>query len=460
MLRIKDEEFKQLNVFNLLLPKSALELKGELSVVDKILEEEAFLEPFIEKFNSRCGRPSTPVDTYIRMMYLKFRYELGYETLCKEVSDSISWKVFCHIPVCKEVPDHSTLSKLTKRFGEDTLEKLNTLILQKALEKKLIKAKKIRIDTTVVKSNIHHPTDASLLSDGVKVLTRLVKKVKDAGIQAKVEFQDRTRSVKKRILNIVKFTKNRTNEAKENVHKTVKELVKITRDVLSSASKVSSIAKNEIKEAHNKSKAILIQKLDDAISTVSKVIEQTNEVLKGNTSIPDRIVSIFDQGARPIKRGKSRADVEFGRKVVLAESEEGLIICNWVEKGNPADKTLAVPIVEKSINVSNKAPEEVAGDRGFYSSKNEKEIQSLNVKHVAFPKPGKKSEKRVKYERQHWFKRLTRWRAGSEATISLLKRKYGFDVCLFHGKNTGIWVNLSIFTHNVSKLAKITAQTC
>jgi len=185
------------------------------------------------------------------------------------------------------VPDHTTLSKLTKRFGEDTLEKLNTLILQKALEKKLIKAKKIRIDTTVVKSNIHHPTDASLLSDGVKVLTRLVKKVKDAGIAAKAEFQDRTRSVKKRILNIVKFTKNRANEAKENVKKTVKELVKITRNVLSSASKVSSTAKNEIKEAHNKSKAILIQKLDDAISTVGRVIEQTNEVLKGNISIPE-----------------------------------------------------------------------------------------------------------------------------------------------------------------------------
>ncbi|MDN5312847.1 MAG: transposase, family [Thermoanaerobacteraceae bacterium] len=123
------------------------------------------------------------------------------------------------------------------------MKKLNSLILQKALYKKLIKAKKIRIDTTVIKSNIHHPTDASLLSDGVKVLTRLVKKVKDVGIAVKAEFQDRTRLVKKRILNIVKFTKNRTNEAKENVNKTIKELVKITKDVLHSASKVSAMAK-------------------------------------------------------------------------------------------------------------------------------------------------------------------------------------------------------------------------
>jgi IS5 family transposase len=135
------------------------------------------------------------------MMYLKFRYNLGYETLCKEVSDSISWKVFCHIPVCAEVPDYPTLAKLTKRFGEDTFKKLNSLIFQKALEKKLIKAKKIRIDTTVVKSNIHYPTDASLLSDGVKVLSKSInessKKGKRTGIGVKAEFQDRTRSVKK-----------------------------------------------------------------------------------------------------------------------------------------------------------------------------------------------------------------------------------------------------------------------
>lgn len=270
MLIIKNEDFKQLSVFDQLLPKSCLELKGELAVIDKILDDEILLAPFIEKFNSKCGRHSTPVDTYIRMMYLKFRYNLGYEILCKEVSDSISWKVFCHIPVCAEVPDYTTLAKLTKRFGEDTLEKLNSLILQKALEKKLIKARRIRIDTTVIKSNIHHPTDASLLSDGVKVLTRLVKKVKDAGIAVKAEFQDRTRSVKKRILNIVKFTKNRTNEAKENVQKTVKELVEITKDVLHSASKVSTMAKDETKKT--KSKAALIQKLDDVISAVGKII--------------------------------------------------------------------------------------------------------------------------------------------------------------------------------------------
>jgi hypothetical protein len=124
----------------------------------------------------------------------------------------------------------------------------------------------------------------------------------------------------------------------------------------------------------------MFQKLDDSISAVSKIINQTNEVLKGNTSTPDRIVSIFDQGAKPIKRGKVKAEVEFGRKVTLAESEEGLIVASHVEEGNPCDKTLAVPMVKKSIEVLNKAPEEVPADRGFYSSENETEIQGLNVK--------------------------------------------------------------------------------
>ncbi|MCF6095698.1 hypothetical protein L1766_01545 [Thermovorax subterraneus] len=137
-----------------------------------------------------------------------------------------------------------------------------------------------------------------------------------------------------------------------------------------------------------------------------------------------------------------------------------MIISSRVEEGNPCDKTLAVPMVKKCIEVLNKAPEEVAADRGFYSSENEREILRLNVEHVAIPKPGKKSEKRLKHEHQHWFKRLIRWRSGGEATIGLLKRKYGFDVCLFHGENTGIWINLSIFSYNVTRLAKLMVQTC
>lgn len=221
------------------------------------------------------------------------------------------------------------------------------------------------------------------------------------------------------------------------------------------------MAKNDIKKTQNdKSKTALIKKLDDAISVVDKIITQTSEVLKGTISVPDRIVSIFDQATRPIKRGKARADVEFGRKIALAESEDGLIVCSEVEEGNPSDKTLAVPIVKKAIKVLKKVPKEVAADRGFYSSKNEKDIHDLKVKYVAIPKPGKKNDKRVKFENQHWFKRLKRWRSGGEATIGLLKRKYGLDVCLFHGESTGIWVNLSIFTHNITKIARIMAQTC
>lgn len=310
---------------------------------------------------------------------------------------------------------------------------------------------------TVVKSNIHYSTDAGLLSDGIKVLTRLVKKVKDAGIAVEAEFCDRTRSVKKRILNIVKFAKNRTNEAKENIHKTVKELVEIGKEVLFSAKGVYEAAKEEVKKAQNgsNSKNLVIKKLEDTIFKVGKVIEQTNEVLKGTTSFSERIVSTFDEGTRPIKRGKARADTEFGRKAVLAESEEGLIICSEVEEGNPSDGILAVPIIKKAIKVLNKVPKEVAEDKGFYSRTNEKEIQGFKVEHVAIPKPGKKSKKRAIFERQYWFKRLIRWRSGGEATIGLLKRKYGFDRCLFHGDNTGIWVDLSIFAHNVSKLARL-----
>ncbi|MCL6557684.1 MAG: transposase [Firmicutes bacterium] len=322
MLVLKNENFNQLSLMDQFFP-DLFKLEGELARVDKILSDERFLEPFIEHFRTTCGRPTVPVDVYLRMMYLKKRYNLGYETLCKEVSDSISWRIFCHIRFEEKVPDFTTLAKLTKKYGEKTLEELNSLLIEKAREEKLIRSRKVRVDTTVVESNIHHPTDASLLSDGVRVITRVVKKVKEMGHAAKAKFSDRTRAIKRRILSMVKFGKARTQKAKEEVKGKVKEIVKITREVVGSAIKVSTMVKAEIGRAKDiqvaKVKRV-VEKLDETISVVEKVILQTEKVLCGASSIPDRIVSIFDQKARPIKRGKAKADVEFGRKVVLVDS--------------------------------------------------------------------------------------------------------------------------------------------
>lgn len=143
------------------------------------------MAPFIEKFNTIIGRPTVPVETYLRLMYLKFRYQFGYEVLVKEVSDSIKWRRFCRIPLDKKVPHSTALLKLTQRYGPETTDKLNEILIDKARGDKLVRARKLRLDTTAVEADIHYPTDNSLLSDGVRVITRTSKRSRKSGYPCK-----------------------------------------------------------------------------------------------------------------------------------------------------------------------------------------------------------------------------------------------------------------------------------
>jgi len=455
MLRKLNPNHNQKSIVEQFLPESLLELKGELKRVDEILSDERFLEPFITRFNSTFGRPSIPLTVYIRMMYLKKRYNLGYETLCKEVHDSISWRIFCHIGLEEKVPHYSTLCKLTKKYGPETIKELNDLLVQKLLEEKVIRSKKIRADTTVVEADIHYPTDAELLADGVKTLTRKAKKIMEVGGNIKTRFRNRTRAVKNRLIHLGKFARKKKGEVKE----VVKEIKEITCEVVTEAEKVYDRVSLELKNTRSKATKTMkrmSKELKDNISIVTQVVHQTEKVLQGERSISDRIVSIFDSGARPIKKGKKNKDVEFGRKVLLSETEELIIVDYSVHNGNPSDKTLAIPAVEGVEKVLGRRPKELAFDRGFYSQGNEVKLRQGGTPNVSIPKVGKKDRIRKDYEHQHWFKRLQRWRSGGESTIGLLKRKYGMDRSLFKGdQGNEAWVGFSIFAHNLDKAARM-----
>ena len=138
--------------------------------MDKLLDDDRFFAPFRDRFGARVGRPTTGVSTYLRMMYLKRRYKLGYEVLVKEVSDSFTWRLFCHIPLKDRVPDDTTLIKLTRKYGEDTLDELNDALVLKLKEEKVIKGRKLRMGTMVTEVNIHYPTDTGLLADGIRAV--------------------------------------------------------------------------------------------------------------------------------------------------------------------------------------------------------------------------------------------------------------------------------------------------
>ena len=172
----------QRSLWEAILPAEALGLPAELARVDRLLDDPVFIEPFRVHFDPIIGRPSIPIDTYLRLMFLKFRYRLGYELLCREVADSISWQRFCRIPLGGRVPHPTTLVKLTRRVGEQTVEGLNQALLARAAEHKLLRTHKVRADTTtVVAANIGYPTDLGLLARAVDKLAATAKRIQAAG---------------------------------------------------------------------------------------------------------------------------------------------------------------------------------------------------------------------------------------------------------------------------------------
>jgi transposase, IS5 family len=168
----------QPTLWEAILPEALLGLPDELEAVDGVLDDRRFFEPYRGFFHARLGRPSVPVETYLRLMFLKYRYQLGFEPLCREVSDSISWQRFCRIPLGSRVPHPTTLMKITSRCSERAIADLNDALIAKAAQSRLIKMHKLRADTTVVEANVAYPVDSSLLAKGIARIAKLTRQAK------------------------------------------------------------------------------------------------------------------------------------------------------------------------------------------------------------------------------------------------------------------------------------------
>lgn len=456
MLRLKGD---QLTIWDVALPAELRRLPEELAKVDRWLDDERFFVPYREKFNQRIGRPTVPVDTFHRLMYLRFRHQLSYEVLVREVRDSITWRQFCRIPLDARVPDSTTLVKLVKKYGPATLDRLNEELVRKAREKKVIRGRKLRVDTTVVESDINYPTDAGLLADGVRTITRVVHRLKQIGVTVSTRFRDQTHAVKRRMMAIGKVLQRRTGEAKAEVDKVTKEVLDIARRVVTGAKVVAYQATEAIDAAKADTRNAaqgLVTRLRRAIDITTTVIGQTEQVLGGNRHIPNRVVSLFDPEARPIRKGKLKSPTEFGYKVLIQETEERLVTGYQVHKGNPGDHTLLPSAIDHHEKVMGRVPQKVAGDRGFSTATNERLLKERGVKHISLPYPGKITDERRDYQRQRWFRGLQRWRAGGEGTISLLKRKYGMRRTRLRGYDGArSWVAGAIWAHNLARLATL-----
>jgi IS5 family transposase len=451
MLRLRKD---QPTLWESVLPPELFHLSEELDKVDKLLDDERFFAPFRERFYTQVGRPTIPIDTYLRIMYLKRRYGLGYETLVKEIKDSLTWRRFCHLSLEDTIPDDTTLVKLTKKYGDRTLSELNDAIVLKLKEGKVIRGKKLRLDTTVIEADIHYPTDTGLLADGIKVISRTVSKLKKLGAEVGHKFVNHSRKVKKTCLSLAKVLKQRVNRNDPRVVKANEELVELAEDTLTQGQEIQNQLAGQRDEAFQIE--ILKRQLGEWLEATRAIVKQTRKVLAGDLHLPRRVVSIFDLGARPIRKGKVHIDTEFGRKVLIGETDHGIITTYQVVKDNSPDTTLLKSGVRGHRRLFRKRLRAVATDRGFYSGKNVEWLKGSGVRQIAIPVRGKAAKERLAEQKQAWFKRLQRFRAGSEAKISLLKRKFGLRRSLMRGDSgAGTWVGQGIFTYNLWQAARI-----
>jgi transposase, IS5 family len=444
----------QTTIWELLLPEEAKRLPTELARVDAYLDDERFIAPWRTLFSARLGRPSVPVDTLLRLLYLKHRYGLGYETLCREVSDSISWRRFCRIPLDRPVPHPTTLIKLVRRAGPEVIEELNAALVAKLAAGKLLRARKLRVDTTVVEADIDHPTDADLLEKAVRKLGGLVRRVKARGVASRTRFRDRGRAAGRRLKQISRTLRRRTGQAPAEIDRLTGQVAGIARRTLGQAEQVARNARRTLgKRPGDGRLRRLLDRLEQTTTATRRLLDQTRQRLAGNRVIPDRLVSLADPDARPIRKGKPGRATEFGDTVLLVEDDRGFIAAHQTHKGNPADATLLVGAVNQVTGVTGRPPGTVVGDRGFGTAANDQALEALGVKRVGLQRNGTPGKARRAWEQTRPFRRLRNWRVGIEARISHLKRGFGLRRTRLRrlgGSRT--WVGLGIFAYNLQRM--------
>ncbi|WP_431046719.1 ISNCY family transposase [Streptomyces sp. P1-3] len=436
------------------LPEQARQLPAELARIDTFLEDERFIAPWRAVFAERLGRPSVPVETLLRLLYLKHRYQLGYETLCREVADSLSWRRFCRIPLTSPVPHPTTLIKLMRRSGPQTVEQLNTALLGKLAEDKLLRCRKLRIDTTVIEADIDHPTDADLLEHGVRKLGRLVHRIKAAGAAKRTRFRDRSRSAGARLKQISRTLRRRTGQALGDIDRLTGEVAAIAQATLRNVAAVERNARRALSTRPSGRLAHLVGELAETVAGTRRLLEQTAQRLAGNRTIPDRLISLSDPDARPIRKGKPQHPTQFGYTALVAENEDGFVVDHQVQRGNPPDAPQLVPSVERVTTLAGRPPGTVVADRGFGTAANDKALSELGVRRIGLQRSGKPGKARREYERSRPFRRMRNWRVGIEARISHLKRSFGFRrTRLRRLAGAQTWAGLGIFAYNLHRMS-------
>ncbi len=317
-----------------LLPDQAKRLPTELAQVDAYLDDELFLAPWHTLFSERLGRPSVPVPTLLRLLYLKHRYQLGYQSLCKEVGDSLSWRRFCRISLDQPVPHPTTLSKLVRRAGPGVIDQLNTALLGKLVGDKLLRGRKLR-----------YPTDVGLLARAVGKLAGTAKRVQAAGGAPRTRVRDRRRAARRRAHQVARALRARTGDAKQLVLEVTRQVAAVAEAQLADADRIVVNARRARAQGRSGARTgaaaagrrmALVNQLQTTIGRTRRLLDQARVRLAGG--MPDgatRLVSLHDPDARPIRKGRIGQPVEFGYKAQVADNPQGIVVDHTVLLGNP-----------------------------------------------------------------------------------------------------------------------------
>jgi IS5 family transposase len=457
--------FAQRSVFEVLLPDGEKLWDPVLREIDRILDDEELVELVSDALASRrprsrrFGRPGTPAEVVLRVLVLKHLQDWSFEDCEREIRGSLLWRAFCRID-CERVPDSKTLIRLSHLIGSESLKKAIARLVKIGVQRGVIRGGKLRVDTTVVETNVHYPTDSSLLADGVRVLSRTARKLFEVVGKSTVCLRNRMRSVNQRAFEIAHLSRRAMQEqVKARMQTLYRELIAITRAAVREA---QSAARSAIRRAHDLPTSTrerarpLAERIRHVVDLVQRVIQQTRaRVFKGNTKHPDKVLSLFETHTEAIRKGKASKPTEFGKLVKIQEAEAQFITDYHVCRTRVPDVDLWSPSLTVHKALFGRPPHLAVADSGFSSGANRRTATELGVRRVALPKSGALSKTQRAHQHQRWFRRALRWRTGSEGRISALKRRHGLDRCLYRGLH-GVdrWVGLGVVANDLLALGR------
>jgi IS5 family transposase len=436
-----------------------------MDCADRILDDDAIVTAVYEALGKRHpksrsrGRRGAPAEMVLRLLVLKHARNWSYEVLEREVRANLVYRDFARVGGGK-MPDAKTMGRWGLAVGPEAIKQVHERMVTIARDQGVVEGRRMRVDTTVVETNVHYPTDSSLLGDGVRVLIRTMKKITEITGQTGTKLRDRSRSVKLRMLDIARAARSKAKQNSAKLKGAYGRLLNSTSRVVGQAKQFSGEIAAGVKRAANPLAQLkldgLRQQIEQMLPRVKQVMKQTRaRIYRGDTRSEGKLLSVFEPSTEVIRKGKAGKPNEFGKMVKLQEAENQIVIDFEVYDKRPNDSDLLIPAIEIHQATLRRAPHLVAADAAFYSGKNEATAKAKGVKRVCIPNRSTKSAERRREQKKRWFRNGQKWRTGCEGRISVVKRRHGLNRCRYKGQN-GMkrWVGLGVIADNLINIGR------